>query len=129
MIAEEGPAGYCGNRITKHDTVTYVTGIPCVGVVVFCNVWRQIDNFGVGLAGVDTHIPPQSVPHPEDVTVNMAFPAPSIKRTYVHVVEHESGTVAETESFDYLIIAVCPEICEVCIDPVVQEAAFKTYLL
>jgi hypothetical protein len=33
--------------------------------------------------------------------------------TNVHVVEHETGTVAEAESLDDLVITMCPEICEV----------------
>ena len=77
---------------------------------------------------VKAHIPADIV-GANHVNVGVTFPAPCVKRTHVHVVEHEAGSVTHAEAGNDLVGAVGAEPGEVGIDAVVPEACLNTSLI
>ena len=78
---------------------------------------------------VDTEVPAEAAGGADDVAVDVGVPAIGLEGTDVHVVEYETGGVAQAEARDVLVFADGLEPGEVGVDAVVEEAAFKAHLI
>ena len=121
--------GNGSDRVALLDTVTQATRVPGISIVVLLQVLRQIHYERLVLRHIQTYVPTETTCRTDNVSVDVAFPTPSLERTNVHIVEYETGCIRHTETIYDLIIAEVPVVSEVEVDAVIYETTLNTYLI